>query len=137
MIKPWIENISREDIARGLHYDAGINSMLIQLTDPDCEHPPAIFPFKEVRQYKFLDVEDTDIAKHKWAITDEQAKSLAEDLRFAYNNHMNVVVHCHMGICRSGAVVECGVMIGFMDTERFRAPNLMVKHRIMHHLGML
>ena len=133
----WICNISREHLSRGLHYDAGDNSMLIQITDPDCEHPTPIYKFKEIRQYKFLDVEDTEEIKYKEAITNEQAKNLAEDLRYAYENNMNVLVHCHMGICRSGAVVECGIMIGFRDTEKFRAPNLMVKHKIMHYLDLM
>jgi hypothetical protein len=48
---------------------------------------------------------------------------------------MNVVVHCFAGICRSGAVTEVGVMMGFEDTGRFRAPNLLVKHRMMRALG--
>ena len=48
---------------------------------------------------------------------------------------MNVVVHCYAGICRSGAVCEVGVMMGFNDTERFRSPNLLVKHRMMKALG--
>jgi hypothetical protein len=48
---------------------------------------------------------------------------------------MNVVVHCHAGVCRSGAVCEIGVMLGFVDTEVFRAPNLLVKHRMMKALG--
>ena len=51
------------------------------------------------------------------------------------NNRMNVVVHCFAGICRSGAVCEVGVAMGFDDTERFRAPNLLVKHRMMKALG--
>jgi hypothetical protein len=48
---------------------------------------------------------------------------------------MNVVVHCHAGICRSGAVAEVGVMMGFADCERFRIPNLLVKHKMMRVLG--
>jgi predicted protein tyrosine phosphatase len=48
---------------------------------------------------------------------------------------MNVVVHCMAGLCRSGAVAEVGVMMGFDDTERFRSPNLMVKHSLMRALG--
>jgi hypothetical protein len=48
---------------------------------------------------------------------------------------MNVVVHCVAGVCRSGAVCEVGVMMGFRDTEEFRAPNLMVKHKMMKVLG--
>jgi hypothetical protein len=50
---------------------------------------------------------------------------------------MNVVVHCHAGVCRSGAVCEIGVMLGFRDTEAFRSPNLLVKHRMMRALGWL
>ena len=48
---------------------------------------------------------------------------------------MNVVVHCHAGVCRSGAVCEVGVMMGFDDTEVFRSPNLLVKHLMMKSLG--
>jgi hypothetical protein len=39
------------------------------------------------------------------------------------------------GLCRSGAVCEVGVMMGFDDTERFRSPNLLVKHKLMQALG--
>ena len=50
-------------------------------------------------------------------------------------NRMNVVVHCHAGVCRSGAVAEVGVMMGFQDAEAFRSPNLLVKHKMMRCLG--
>ena len=49
---------------------------------------------------------------------------------------MNVIVHCHAGVCRSGAVCEVGVILGFEDTDAFRSPNLLVKHRMMKHLGL-
>jgi protein tyrosine phosphatase len=49
---------------------------------------------------------------------------------------MNVLVHCHAGICRSGAVVEVGTILGFTPTERFRLPNLRVKHKMMKALGL-
>jgi hypothetical protein len=65
----------------------------------------------------------------------EQAAELVRLLQHALENRMNVVVHCYAGICRSGAVCEVGVMMGFNDTERFRSPNLLVKHRMMKALG--
>jgi len=71
----------------------------------------------------------------EFAITDEQARQLVHLLQHAKENRMNVVVHCHAGICRSGAVAEVGVMMGFDDCERFRAPNLLVKHKMMRVLG--
>ena len=56
-------------------------------------------------------------------------------LKHALTNHMNVVVHCYAGICRSGAVAEVGVMMGFQDCERSRIPNLRVKQKLMKQLG--
>ena len=68
-------------------------------------------------------------------ITDEQAAELVRLLQHAMEQHMNVVVHCHAGVCRSGAVAEVGVMLGFRDAEAFRSPNLLVKHKMMKCLG--
>jgi predicted protein tyrosine phosphatase len=65
----------------------------------------------------------------------EQANELVRLLQYALENRMNVVVHCTAGICRSGAVTEVGIMLGFNDTEKFRSPNLLVKHRMMKALG--
>ena len=65
----------------------------------------------------------------------EQANELVRLLQHALENRMNVVVHCHMGVCRSGAVAELGVMMGFDDVGRWRSPNLLVKHRMMSALG--
>jgi protein-tyrosine phosphatase len=48
---------------------------------------------------------------------------------------MNVVVHCHAGICRSGAVVEVASMMGFTPADRLRIPNMRVKHKMMQVLG--
>jgi hypothetical protein len=56
-------------------------------------------------------------------------------LQHALENRMNVIVSCMAGICRSGAVCELGIMLGFSDTEVFRSPNLLVKHSMMKALG--
>jgi hypothetical protein len=68
-------------------------------------------------------------------ISDADAERLVRLLQRALENKMNVVVHCFAGICRSGAVCEVGVMMGFQDTGRFRSPNLLVKHKMMKVLG--
>ena len=69
-------------------------------------------------------------------INDDQAKSLVILLKQALLNRSNVIVHCVAGVCRSGAVCEVGVMMGFDDTEAFRSPNLLVKHKMMSVLDM-
>ena len=133
---PWIQNVSLADVQKGHHIDAGCNSMLIQIVDPDLEFPTPVYQFKETHQFKFLDLEENDFAMSEdLKVSDEQAKRLVELLRHAMDNHMNVVVHCVAGVCRSGAVCEVGVMLGFRDTEVFRSPNLMVKHKMMRELG--
>jgi predicted protein tyrosine phosphatase len=128
---PWIENVSLENIKKGFHFDAGPNSMLIQIVDPDMEFPIPLLQFKEVHQFKFLDIEEQD---HQFAVTETQAKRLVDLLKHALENCMNVIVHCHAGVCRSGAVCEVGVILGFVDTENFRSPNLLVKKLMMGKL---
>lgn len=133
---PWIENVALADIPKGRHHNAGANSMLIQIVDPDMEFPIPMHMFKETHKFKFLDLEKNDPHGEEFKITDAQAESLVNLLRHALDNRMNVIVHCHAGVCRSGAVCEVGIMLGFNDTEAFRSPNLMVKHKMMSVLGL-
>ena len=131
----WIQNVSMSDIKQGFHIDPGFNSMLIQIVDPAYEFPVPKYQFREVHQFEFLDAERDDNFPDEAKITDEQAKQLTDLLSKAYGQRMNVIVHCHAGVCRSGAVCELGVMLGFKDTESFRSPNLLVKHKMMKALG--
>jgi hypothetical protein len=131
----WIQNVSMSDIRQGFHIDPGFNSMLIQIVDPAYEFPTPKYQFREVHQFQFLDAERDDNFPDEAKITDEQAKQLTDLLLKAYGQRMNVIVHCHAGVCRSGAVCELGVMLGFKDTESFRSPNLLVKHKMMKALG--
>jgi len=131
----WIQNVSMSDIRQGFHIDPGFNSMLIQIVDPAYEFPVPKYQFREVHQFEFLDAEDKDNFPDECKCTDEQAKQLVDLLLKAYGQRMNVIVHCHAGVCRSGAVCELGVMLGFKDTESFRSPNLLVKHKMMKALG--
>ena len=133
---PWIENVAAADIPTGFHHDVGLNSMLISITDPAGWRPEAKQQFKERHNFEFLDVEEQDhVDDEAMRCSQEQANELVRLLQHALDNRMNVVVHCMAGICRSGAVTEVGVMMGFQDTERFRSPNLLVKHRMMKALG--
>ena len=133
---PWIQNIGLGDIKRGLHIDPGPNAMLIQIVDPPGDFPTPKYSFKEVHQFQFLDIEEKDFALDEaMRCSQEQANELVRLLQHALEQRMNVIVHCHAGVCRSGAVCEIGVMLGFGDTEVFRSPNLLVKHRMMKALG--
>ena len=132
----FIENVSMSDAILGRHYDAGPNSLLIRIQDPATEFRSVAYPFKEVHEFEFLDAEDSDGFPDECKISDDQAKTLVILLKQAILNHMNVVVHCHAGICRSGAVVEVAEMMGFTPTDKFRSPNMRVKQKMMKVLGL-
>jgi predicted protein tyrosine phosphatase len=134
----WIENASKQDVALGFHMDAGTNAMLIRIQDPATEFGKIkhAHMFKEVHEFEFLDAEDADGFEDECKISDEQAQQLVNLLQHALDRSMNVVVHCHAGICRSGAVVEVATMIGFTPVDKYRQPNLRVKHRMMKVLGL-
>lgn len=136
----WIENVAAADIPLGLHHDAGPNSMLIQIMDPDTTWwPVPKHNFKEVHRFTFLDIEDdglTNLGDGKWtdmgelAITQDQADEIVRLLQHALDNKMNVVVHCFAGVCRSGAVAQFGVELGFNDCEKYRVPNTLVLDKL-------
>lgn len=128
-----IINVSRRDIELGTvkHYSSR-TTVLIQITDPDLAPPVPVQDFGETYQFKFLDIDD---ATSPFAITTDIARDIAAILKSAYARQLNVVVHCTVGVCRSGAVVEAGVALGFDDPGIFRAPNVLVKKLVMKELG--
>lgn len=132
---PRIENIAAVDVNSQYHHDAGENSMLISIADPAGWRPAAKHVFRERHDFEFLDAEDKDGFPEEAKISDEQAAEIVRLLKHALDNDMNVVVHCMAGICRSGAVAEVGVMMGFDDVGRNRIPNLRVKQKLMKQLG--
>ena len=138
MSQRFIENVSKSDIATGFHMDAGANAMLIRIQDPatffGCIKHAQMF--KEVYEFEFLDAEDEDGFPDECKIQDNQAEAIIGLLQHALDKHMNVVVHCHAGICRSGAVVEVATMMGFTASDRYRQPNLRVKNKLMKVLGL-
>ncbi len=136
MAQRFIENVSKQDVALGFHMDAGPNAMLIRIQDPATEFGKIKYPFKEVYEFEFLDAEDDDCFEDEVKISDEQAVEIVRLLQRAQENAMNVVVHCHAGICRSGAVVEVATMMGFTPSDRYRQPNLRVKSKMMKVLGL-
>jgi len=128
----WIQNVSYEEIREGRHFDCGDRAILIQIQDPGFSFPWPRHQFAEKHQFGFYDQTDENMSG---VITQEQADAIAAILKRALEEERNVVVHCSAGICRSGAVAEVGVMMGFTDSEKFRLPNSLVKRRLIKSLG--
>lgn len=134
---PFIQNVGAADIPIGNHINPGENSMLIQISDPGSSKPEPKHVFKERHYFEFLDVErDDEVIDESVRCSPQQGAQLASLLQRALKEDMNVIVHCYAGICRSGAVAEVGVILGFDDTNTFRLPNLLVKHNMLRALGM-
>jgi len=134
---PIIQNVSRVDVAQGNHIRA-TDAVLIQIVDPAMSFPvpPNWVSFKEIHQFEFLDIEDDETRfPEECKISDSQAAKLVEILMNAKSKELDVVVHCTAGLCRSGAVAEVGVMLGFDETGRRRQPNVLVKNKMMRVLG--
>lgn len=133
----FIQNCAATDISSGMFYkDPGANGMLISIVDPGSWRPKAVHNFIERHDFEFLDIEKDDaVFDEECRCSQSQADELVRLLQHALANQMNVIVHCYAGICRSGAVTEIGVMMGFEDTKRYRQPNLLVKHQMMKALG--
>lgn len=133
---PRIQNVSLADIREGNHMRVDpVNSLLIQIVDPAMPVPVPAQTFSSKFEFEFLDIEAKDTWAEDFKITDLQAFTLVNLLKQALDDGADVVVHCVAGVCRSGAVAEVGVMMGFKDTGAFRSPNLLVKHKMMKALG--
>lgn len=136
-MNPFIQNVARIDVLKGDHKDPGKNSVLIQIADPAYGFPKPKHEFKSIHQFEFLDEDDPDHPDFgEFTITEEQAEAIASILNKAMFDNSNVIVHCFAGICRSGAVAEAGIMIGFKDTGTYREPNTLVKTRLRKALGL-
>ena len=139
MLMPKIINISYAQAESGDYPHPG-DSYLIQITDPGTPAPVTAHSYVAKHHFQFHDAEDNEGAGEfpfvpKKLITDAQALEIVRILELALFYKRHVIVHCHAGLCRSGAVAEVGVMMGFEDTKRVRMPNLLVKNKLKKVLG--
>ena len=112
------------------------NTVYIQITDPGYAFEPMKNNFAEIHRFEFLDDEFEGVG-HENSITDEQADALAKILRGAQEKQQNVIVSCHAGLCRSGAITEIMVsQFGYKPGPGVRSPNLLVRNKIMKSLGL-
>jgi predicted protein tyrosine phosphatase len=123
-----IVNANRQEIANGstLGLDPD-RTIVIQIVDPGSYFPQAT-AFVSRIQVQFDDTEeDVDSAIRPW-----QAELILSTLKAAKAHDLDVVVHCHAGLCRSGAVVEFALRhLDFqLHQNRERHPNQLVLRRL-------
>ena len=134
---PFIQNVSRFDIQAGNHAPTSAeHTVLIQISDTGREQPIPHAKFKIIYPFFFDDIEQEKGEDGEVGISDEQASIIASVLVTALRNKHDVIVHCHAGLCRSGAVAQAGEALGFAPGGRDQVPNLRVKHKVMAALGL-
>ena len=115
-----LTNVSASDFATGNFPNPGPGAIAIQITDP-CAAPPATpHPFAERHHFEFCDVETDTEPCGEFAITEDQAASIARILHTAQSRGVNVIVHCHQGIYRSGAIATAGQPAGRVNLRVHR-----------------
>lgn len=140
---PRIFNIDKFDIASGKHPDPGTPSILIQITNPAWEAPQPHYQHFTVRHIlEFLDLEPQDCAQDpamlEFLPTAEHAQTIARALLDAQRMDATVIVHCTVGVSRSGAVVQAAVdLLGFEDPLTYRSPNAHLLQLLVEQLQLL
>lgn len=132
----FAENCAAYQLEEGKHTNPGENSLLIQITDPDKDFPKPLHKFKEIYQFKFLDVEDYDKNANQ-GISDAQALEITKVLLHAKFNKMNVIVSCTTGLCRSASIVDAAISLGFDELKKGRFPNIYIKTKIFKYFNQL
>jgi predicted protein tyrosine phosphatase len=128
---PFVENISMERVKKGYHILRGEDTVLIQIVDPAEIFPKPAQDFCEIHQFRFLDADSKNFPE--FCIQEEQAEQIVQIVTHAHACGKNIVVHCHAGICRSGAVAEFAKIVGYevSSDANERIPNVYVKNMLL------
>jgi hypothetical protein len=119
-------NFPRATIEHGLPFAIGEKDWLISINGPDERAAKPADKFGHVFPFHFDDVDEFRCPPGFVKMSEEQAGVMAMIALKAKEELANVWVHCHAGICRSGAVVEVLSLLGFMifdDWSPQRLPN--------------
>ena len=119
---PKIYNLSKAEVEK-LSYRksrpyAGYASM--RILDPGAYFiNTSLCGFVDEVRFEFLDATPEECVMYGWPsefmITDEQAEQIAAKLLEWEGRGLNIIVHCHAGLCRSGAVTLAMVERGYDD----------------------
>jgi predicted protein tyrosine phosphatase len=132
-------------------FPIGQNDWLISIANKDALNANPKKPFGRVLFLNFNDVDLTTGAKGETekskevlgslgAITDAQADQIAEFICDAREAKANVIVNCHAGICRSGAVVRVLGELGWEIRDNYspkRMPNMLVYNKLRKRFNEL
>lgn len=123
----FIENCSLEKVLYGRHRLPSTGSILIQITDPGLDHIiPYYDDYHEIYKFWIWDISKVTYEGNREFIPmgELDSKIIKRILLKALEQERNVIVHCHAGLCRSGAVTEFGHILGLIPVHSNRLPNV-------------
>jgi len=136
--EPFIQNVSRQDIVDGKHFEVGDNTILIQILDAGEDFPEPKFSPLERYYFAFSDEWTSKgvLATEAESIQPAQAEAIAKVLRHAAEIKANVLVHCLVGECRSSAISAAAKTIGFsvLPNKKNNRPNQRVLSMVLEKL---
>lgn len=141
----WVANFSMKQIEEGEHFTVDNKTILIQIQDPDTKefiNPKYKKDFNKIYQFKFWDAEDEKdipVKDKEGLFSNKQSLEISKIIQDAKENNLNIVIHCHAGICRSGAITEVCGLYGFDIENQInnRIPNKLVFNKLRKNLGLL
>lgn len=130
----YVQNVSFDDVKKLKYNNDCSNTLLISITDNDMQYPVDLGKgFWSAVYYQFLDV---DGPQYKQGISEAQAKGIIEWLKFAQRHNKDILVHCMMGVNRSGAVREVAEILGFKVIGQKQGYNAYVKTKLIQAAGL-
>lgn len=99
-------------------FEVAERDWLISITDPDFGDASVFPKFGRIERFRFWD-EEFPGPGATGLFSDQDAERMAEFIKQAEQQQANVWVHCHAGICRSGAVVMVLVDLGWEHCENW------------------
>jgi hypothetical protein len=120
-----------------LYFVPAEDDWLISITDEDGTDAETNYTFGKVLYMKFNDT--TKIGDGE--ITPHQAEDIADFIKEAKAEGVNLWVNCHAGVCRSGAIVSLLGELGWEIAKNVgspgRIPNWLVYDQIRKHFPEL
>ena len=137
------ENVSMVEFDKGGRSPDVVIRILDTIKEDDLSHIDNLHfsenPYPDALEFQFR-FDDTTDPDNAHAIQPEQAEELFNLLSNCITLEWNVLIHCVMGKCRSGAITHAAEALGqFLAlpvtiTDHGAIPNVLVKSMILRHI---
>lgn len=129
---PFISNVSKDNVSRG-HYAKSDNMLMIRI-DHDNDFPPVMGSIpKHVEYFNFLDIDQYDKDLTGGLFSKADCERIVNIFKKCIEEDMDIVVHCLMGVSRSGAIADVASSLGFNITRdsQYRIPNAYIRSKLL------